>query len=116
MDFWRQELIEVSYLFNQQVAHPITSEFITRYPAWQPEEVSEVWHARRWYEFGFEMLNPLWISPETGKQFFVREVTRMKNGELVYPLVWVTLPHGNVGAFSSRVVEHVSNSSGIYGS
>ncbi|UOH80036.1 hypothetical protein LQV05_002685 [Cryptococcus neoformans] len=87
-----------------QVAHPITSEFITRYPAWQPEEVSEVWHARRWYEFGFEMLNPLWISPETGKQFFVREVTRMKNGELVYPLVWVTLPHGSVGAFSSRVV------------
>lgn len=66
-----------------QVAHPITSEFITRYPAWQPEEVSEVWHTRRWYEFGFEMLNPLWISPETGKQFFVREVTRMKNGELV---------------------------------
>ncbi|KJE01018.1 hypothetical protein I311_05388 [Cryptococcus gattii NT-10] len=79
-------------------------EFITRYPAWQPEEVSEVWHARRWYEFGFEMLNPLWISPETGKQFFVRGVTRMKNGELVYPLVWVTLPHGSVGAFSSRVV------------
>ncbi|AFR96230.1 hypothetical protein C343_04348 [Cryptococcus neoformans C23] len=70
-----------------QVAHPITSEFITRYPAWQPEEVSEVWHARRWYEFGFEMLNPLWISPETGKQFFVREVTRMKNGELVSRVV-----------------------------
>lgn len=60
------------------------------------------------------MLNPLWISPETGKQFFVREVTRTRNGKLVYPLVWVTLPQGSIGAFSCRVVEEVSIPGYVY--
>lgn len=40
----------------------------------------------------------------------------MREGKLVYPLMWVKLPYRGIGASICKVVEEVSDSGGVYGS
>lgn len=44
------------------------------------------------------------------------QITRMRKGKLVYPLMWMKLPLPRYQGIYLQVAEEVSDSGGVYGS
>jgi hypothetical protein len=49
--------------------------------------VSEVWQAERWKEFKPSELTPMYV--QGLRHFYIDEVSRLDNGQLVIPLAWI---------------------------
>ena len=57
-----------------------------------PEDgiVSEAWHAQKWRKtMASDRLSPMYSAGQ-GRHFYVNELCRLKSGQLVIPLRWVT--------------------------
>jgi hypothetical protein len=57
-----------------------------------PEDgiVSELWHAQKWCKtMSSSHLSPMY-SAGRGRHFYVNELCRLKSGQLVIPVRWVT--------------------------
>ncbi|KAJ7036123.1 hypothetical protein C8F04DRAFT_1339635 [Mycena alexandri] len=70
-------------------ANPETRKFIHVYPE-IPEDgvIREIWHAQKWRkDMDLDNLSPMYAAPHC--HFFVNELARLKNGDLVIPIPWI---------------------------
>jgi len=57
------------------------------YPEETDGPISEVWQAARWKEFSPSERTPMYASGL--KHFYIEEVSRLDNGQLVMPVAWI---------------------------
>jgi hypothetical protein len=57
------------------------------YPEDTGGTISEVWHAARWKEFKPSELTPMYV--QGLRHFYIDEVSRLNDGQLVIPLTWI---------------------------
>jgi hypothetical protein len=57
------------------------------YPEDTGGAVSEVWQAARWKEFSPMELTPMYA--QGLRHFYINEVSRLNDGQLVVPLAWI---------------------------
>ncbi|CAD6565495.1 MAG: hypothetical protein TREMPRED_001404 [Tremellales sp. Tagirdzhanova-0007] len=60
------------------------------YPEVDPSAIKDVWHARRWHDFDYRLLNAMWTGDGI-KHYYVDEIAKLIDGRLVMPLKWVTM-------------------------
>ncbi|KAG7095164.1 hypothetical protein E1B28_005943 [Marasmius oreades] len=88
--------------------NPQTRRHIHIYPE-IPETgtVTEVWHAEKWRRtMNLDILSPMFDGGNS-KHFYVFELSRLRNGELVIPIHWLTYKGKVVAdAFSVSINEH----------
>lgn len=75
-------------LIGEDLSNPLVREHLQFYPE-ERKPISQAWHADKWLkETELDRLTPMAISKK-GEHFYVKEITRCKDGTLIYPVRWV---------------------------
>ena len=75
--------------FYQDYANPHTRSQIQIYPEMTDGPITEIWHAEKWRkEMDPRLLSPMYADGD--RHFYVLEFARLKNGNLVVPVRWLS--------------------------
>jgi len=73
----------------QDYSNPHTRQQIQIYPEVPDGPISEIWHAEKWQkELDPRLLSPMYADGD--RHFYVLEFARLKNGNFVVPVRWLT--------------------------
>ena len=81
-------------------------DHIRRYPVIPPDGIiSKVYHAQKWRDVDPHTLSPMYDAGDC--HYFIDELARLKNGNLIIPVRWLEDNDGNVFADAYAVtVDH----------
>ncbi|KAJ7429669.1 hypothetical protein B0H11DRAFT_1766833 [Mycena galericulata] len=96
-------IAKVGIIRVQDYANPLTRANLHFYPEVPDGPISEAWHAQKWRrEIDRDALTPMIV--DGNRHFYVDELARCRNGDLVIPLRWVIYKGAlHADAFKVRV-------------